>query len=347
MTIDIDKYLQDIAPDNVCGDDLEYDPAFIALEQDIKGKPEQQIGDTIQEAEPPNWREVRKNAESLLERTRDLRVLVYYLRSLIAIEGLSGLRDGLELIEALVSQRWENLYPRLDPDDDNDPTERVNILMSLCDQETVLRPLQMAPLVESKALGRFSFRDVLIATEKIKVTDADKAPTLSTIEAAVQDCEIELLQRNLASNTAGRDNLDKLENFVTQQVGINNAPSFDELRRLLKEFDDLLSGWLEMRGVNDIDQSVPETEIGGETTAKPQAPQKSITGAINNDQDVINALKMICEYYKKHEPSSPVPMFLERALRLVGKSFMDALKDIAPDGVNQANIIIGSSKEDD
>ncbi len=138
MTLEIKRFLADVAPDNACGDDLQYDPAFIALEQAIKGKPEQQMGDTIQEAEPPNWKEVRKNAEELLLRSKDLRVLISLLRALIATDGLSGFSSGLSLIKELVEQQWDGIHPQLDPDDDNDPTERVNILMSLCDQETIL-----------------------------------------------------------------------------------------------------------------------------------------------------------------------------------------------------------------
>lgn len=348
MSIDIEKYLQDIDPDSVCGDDLEYDPAFIALEQAIIGKPEQQIGDTIQEAEPPDWREIKKSAEALLARTRDLRILVYYLRALVALEGLTGLTEGLKLIGTLVAKRWEVLYPRLDPDDDNDPTERVNILMALSDHETMLRPLQLVALVESKALGRFCFRDVMIATEKMTVSEDDNnAPKLGTIEAAVQDSDIVALQSNLASIVASAESLNSLEDFVTQQVGINNAPNFEALRHLLKEFEHLLSGWLESRGVDDIEASPSEIESTSEITSKPQASQKSISGAINNSQDVINALKLICDYYKKNEPSSPVPLLLERAQRLVGKSFMDALMDIAPDGVSQASIIMGAKSEDE
>ena len=87
MAIDIEEFLKDIVPDNVCGDDLQYDPAFIELEQAIKGKPEQQMGDTVVEAEPPNWREIKKTSEALLARTTDLRVLMCYLRALIAQEG--------------------------------------------------------------------------------------------------------------------------------------------------------------------------------------------------------------------------------------------------------------------
>jgi type VI secretion system protein ImpA len=343
MAIDIDEYLKEIDPDNVCGDDLEYDPKFIELEQTIKGKPEQQMGDTVSEAEPPNWRDVKKQSEALLERTIDLRVLICYLRALIALEGFSGLQDGLALIRTLTEQRWDSIHPQLDPDDDNDPTTRINILVSLCDHETVLWPLQQTPLLESKLLGRFNFRQISIATGKSTATSNEKEVNQTTIDAAIQDIEPEHLQQTFQIITASLDDINQLESVVTDYVGINNAPSFADLRGFLKECKTFLNTALEGKG------------IGGETTDNTDEQSgdavststKSISGTINNNQDVIKTLNLVCDYYKKNEPSSPVPLFIDRAIKMVGKSFMDALKDIAPAGVDEAKIIFGKQHDED
>lgn len=343
MAIDIDNILQDIGPENVCGDDLQYDPAFIELEQAIKGKPEQQMGNTVVEAEPPNWRDIKKQSEALLSRSTDLRVIICYLRALTALEGFSGLQDGLSLIKTAVEKRWENIHPQLDPDDDNDPTERINVLMSLCDYETLLRPLQQTPLVESKALGRFNFREISIASGKSTATANEKEVSQNTIDAVVQDSELEHLQQTFQAITASLDDVNELEKQVTEYVGISEAPSFSDLRDFLKESKLFLMESLEKRGVGG-EQITEENADGGEAVAA--APAKSISGAINNNQDVIKTLNLVSEYYKKNEPSSPVPMFIDRAIRLVGKSFMEALKDIAPNGVDQAKIISGKNDED-
>jgi type VI secretion system protein ImpA len=50
---------------------------------------------------------------------------------------------------------------------------------------------------------------------------------------------------------------------------------------------------------------------------------------------VIDALDRICAYYAEHEPSSPLPVLLQRARRLVGKSFIEIIEDVAPDGAGQ------------
>jgi type VI secretion system protein ImpA len=67
---------------------------------------------------------------------------------------------------------------------------------------------------------------------------------------------------------------------------------------------------------------------------------------IKSRQDAIRALDAVIAYFRAHEPSSPVPLFLERAKRLVSKSFIEVLQDIAPDGLTQAHLI-GGIKNDE
>lgn len=352
MSVDIDSYLTEISAEEPCGEDLEYDAEFIALEQDIKGKPEVQIGDTFQEAEPPNWREIIKSCENLLKRTRDLRVLVSYFRALAATEGIVGIADGLALLNALVEARWDTIHPLLDPDDYNDPTERINILMTLCDFETTLSPLQKVPLIESRAIGQFCLRDLHIIEGKItpKEGSEDEQPTQTNIDAAVQDADIEGLKKTAEAVAASLESLNAMEKFITEQVGINDAPSFSDLRAVLKEMVAATSGWLETRGVGGDEEEAAEGEEVGEgevaTEGGTLAVVKKIPAGINSSQDVIKALNQICEYYHKNEPSSPIPLLLKRVVGLVGKDFMEVLKDIAPNGVEQVEFLSGSADKE-
>jgi type VI secretion system protein ImpA len=71
-----------------------------------------------------------------------------------------------------------------------------------------------------------------------------------------------------------------------------------------------------------------------------------MSGAINSRADVIRVLDKICDYYSVHEPSSPIPLLLRRAQRLVEKTFLEILEDMVPDGVNQAKIVSGSTDND-
>ena len=64
-------------------------------------------------------------------------------------------------------------------------------------------------------------------------------------------------------------------------------------------------------------------------------------GGINNQQDVKNTIDRLIAYYTRAEPSSPVPILLERAKRLVGADFVSIIKDMAPDGKDNVYLIGG------
>jgi type VI secretion system protein ImpA len=53
-----------------CGEDLEYDPDFMALQQATTGKREQQFGSTIIPAEPPDWARVERIAKAAVHSAR-------------------------------------------------------------------------------------------------------------------------------------------------------------------------------------------------------------------------------------------------------------------------------------
>ena len=194
MAIDVEALLADIDPESPCGEDMTYDPAYLELERIAQGTPEQQVGNTIVAAEEPIWRDVRDQAMALLERTRDLRVVIYFALASMRLDGLPGLRDGLALLRGTIDKRSQTVHPQLDPDDDNDPLERMNIISSLSPPPLIYGdPMQFkarlreTPLCNSKQLGRFSLRDILVARGEMTPADADAKPTeMSVIEGAFQ-----------------------------------------------------------------------------------------------------------------------------------------------------------------
>jgi type VI secretion system protein ImpB len=169
--IDIESLLNEISPDNQAGEDMEYDPAFIELMEAVEGSPGQQVGDTFVEGVEPDWKKAQSIATELFSRTKDIRVGVYLVQALINTHAYAGLADGVLLLERLVSRYWDTLHPQLDPDDDNDPTMRINVIATLADFDATINPIRMVPLVSSKMMGQFSLRDTDIANGMISLPD--------------------------------------------------------------------------------------------------------------------------------------------------------------------------------
>src|SRR5690349_4989544 len=131
--LDIERLLQPLAGDAPCGPDLEYDPEWTALETAARGKPEQQLGDTVVPAEPPNWEDVEQAALALLARSKDLRVAVLLARARVNQGQFATLPGSLQLIHQMLVRFWDGVHPKLDAADNNDPTMRMNALAGLSD----------------------------------------------------------------------------------------------------------------------------------------------------------------------------------------------------------------------
>ena len=61
--------------------------------------------------------------------------------------------------------------------------------------------------------------------------------------------------------------------------------------------------------------------------------------------DALRLLDLVCQYYQRNEPSSPLPFLIGRARRLADKNFLDILRDMAPEGLSQAQNITGAHDE--
>jgi type VI secretion system protein ImpA len=87
-------------------------------------------------------------------------------------------------------------------------------------------------------------------------------------------------------------------------------------------------------------------EAGGAAEGAGGALGAPGSGEIKSRQDAIRAIDAAATFFRKHEPSSPVPLLLDRAKRLVSKTFMEVLEDLAPDGVMQAKLVGGIRGDD-
>ena len=352
MAIDIESLLTPIGEESPCGEDLSYDPTYMELERIAQGTPEQQVGDTVVEAEEPNWRDVRKQATELLGRTRDLRVVVYLGLSLLKTEGVSGLRDGLLLLRNVIEKYWDTVHPQLDPDDDFDPLERVNILSQLSPPPEVYEDpmkfkqrLRETPLCNSKQLGQFSLRDILVARGEMSPGDAATAPPeMSVIEGAFQDSDVEELQATAAAAGEAGEHLGVIDSLITQYVGVGRAPDLGEFQSILKEITGLVNEFLARRGVAGAGIAAGEAAVGAVGGGE-AGGGAALSGTISSPEDVIRALDKICDYYSRAEPSSPVPLLVKRPKKLVRKSFVEIIQDMTPDSLRQIEVISGSLEE--
>ncbi len=373
---DVDALLVEISPDAPCGEDISYDVAFLELERLAQGKAETQVGDYVQESEEPDWKQVYKLSLELLGRSRDLRLILYLTASSLRLTGLSSFRDGLALLRGVVEGYWDHLFPQLDPEDDNDPLERINILSALSppssamsDQDPMkfLAQLMEVPLCApaDARLPRVSLRHMLMASGDIPVpeSEASAVPSVQLIDAAFEQTDIEKLQATDQVLRACIDHLGALDTLLIDRVGPAAAPNFSRLEHLLQQMQSKTAMYMANRGYgsdspptkqNQPDPqsepgekgailSAPQAETGNRAVSSEDGSRRVLSGEVTSNQDVLKALDMIIHHYEQREPSSPVPLLIKRAKRLVGKSFVDIIRDISPDAISQVQMVSGDT----
>jgi type VI secretion system protein ImpA len=349
---DLAPLLLPVSDDAPSGPAIEYDDQFIELERIARGVAQEEDADgkVVREAREPDWAEVERLGRELAARSKDLRVGVYLARAMLAQHGLPGFRDGLELIRGYVSDFWPSVHPQLDPDDGDDPAGRLNQLAELKDNDRVLRELRQSPLTKSRQFGRISYRDFAVATGLLPPLKHDdgRLPDASRIEAAFADTPIETLMATHTAIAGSLESLSAIDRAVDEAVGAGKGVDLMPLEKQLGEMKKLVDLEVAKRGggahplVNGEDAAAPAAE----TPRGVAGPGAAAGGPCRSRDDVLLLIDRICRYYADYEPSSPVPLILNRTKRLVTMNFLDILKELTPGGVQEFGTIAGIKEEE-
>ena len=344
--MDIDALLQSHGDDAPSGEDLEDDPVFTELEIAATHGEERQMGDDILPPEDPDYKEVAAKAQDILARSHDLRAGIFLAEAQLRLKGFPGFADAISYLARCLDEYWDTCHPQLDADDDNDPTMRINAILTLVDDARILRGVRRAPLTQSRTFGAISLREIAVADgESTPTADMENVPDQGQVAAAFQDTDEEVLRgiseavsRALGDVTAISAKFDEMTP--------GQGPDLDPLIKLLKKAAGKIANALgEPEGATGGDDGA-EGEAGDGPAPAARGGGGGGTGAINNPTDVQNALDRIISYYERAEPSSPVPLLLTRAKKLVGADFMTIVRDMAYDSVDRVNMIGGISEDD-
>jgi type VI secretion system protein ImpA len=200
----------------------------------------------------------------------------------------------------------------------------------------VVDRLRRVPLVDSPQHGKYSLRDVDLATGQVAVSKDDVKPDEAAVNAAFAEMPLEqltALHQNAADSMAALQNIDAK---MRAEGGSDAAPNFDPLTAQLAKMSRWLRAQLALRAGANGQLGEGSVEI-----SKGDAP----VGVIKSRQDAIRALDAVADFFRRNEPSSPIPLLVERAKRLVSKDFLEVLEDIAPEALGTARAA-GGLKED-
>jgi type VI secretion system protein ImpA len=333
--------LFDISDASPAGENLELDPEFGALELTSRGKPETLTNDIVTPATPPDWKETEAGALALLQRTHDLRVLTHLAVARLHLGGPLAYAQVLAQIRDQIENRWELVHPRLDLEDGNDPTMRSNALRRLADPGNVLRALRDLPLATAKQTGVVNWRDIVASRGQQEPEHGREKRTEGFIRATFADTDREQLQ-------VLRDGVDMalveakaIPSAFEAKAKPGSGPNFTDLLKLLTDIQGALREF-EPAAAEPAELPVEPDEVQEATRPAARGGVASIRsiGAVSSRDDALFLLDLAANYFRNHEPSSPLPLLIDRARRLAAMDFLDILRNVAPDGLGQAEVVV-------
>lgn len=335
----IDEYIAVLAGQGV-GENLEYDAEFLLLMGDVTRKEESQYGDYLHVPEPVDWASVETRCKSLFKRTLDLRVAVFLAQAWLEREGLAGLINGLNLLKYLLQERWEELYPQLSHEDQFDPLVRINILAELAVPSTVMATLRKETLVWLPTGESLTCADLALIASGRESDERDEC--LVRLESQIEpQCSTELM-RGLGALNRAKGLLDNINHCLDEKTGLCEVSPLHPLARLLQQWIQVVDSRL--RRTLPPASLVPEMDNWHEP-ARVLAPSATGARECRSREDVVMALDAITAYYSRYEPSSPIPMLVQRVRRLTGKDFLEIMAELAPSSVSDMRALAGIQED--
>jgi type VI secretion system protein ImpA len=328
--------LAPITDDEPCGKNLEdtdtlasFDAYQIFGQASLEPAPKVDGEPTRKEARksdrPPNWEEIRDEALAALRTSKDLRLLAHLGAATLRTDGIPAFVQTLSVASQWLGTYWAQVYPLVD----EDAILRQNALNCLADPVAVIDGLRRAPLVSSRQHGRFSLRDLDIVAGQVTPAETEARPDEGQIKAAFGATPIADL-KSLQENAAGAlTAIGTIDAAMRGAAGSDVAPNFEGLSAQFKKMAAAVRAQLA------VHPDGAGTETAGDGSDESGSTVMAV-GAIKSRQDAIRALEAAAEFFRRNEPSSPIPLFLDRAKRLVSKDFLEVLADVAPDALPQA-----------
>ncbi len=330
--------LTPIPGENPSGVDVRYDTKLLIYDKIKEGRRQDDAlaqGDWQHERKLANYPLVANLAqETLATRTKDLQLAAWLTEALLQTEGFSGLRQGLTLCSALITNFWDTLYPPIEGGDLDLRSGPLDWLGTALEIPLKSRPLTEAgydwyKYKESRAVGyddpsksdkEKKARKQKIEEHKLPAEDFDKS-FAETPKAFYAQAENDLNGCILA--------LKNLNQVCDEKFG-SQGPSVGKLKTALEEVRHTVHALLEKKRETEPDpveasqeasnaSEAVGTVASGSAVSAVNAPGITISIATSSEpaerRELIATVANAAALLRKHQPYSPAPYLMMRGLR--------------------------------
>lgn len=216
-----------ISPQEPCGVSIDEDPQFLLLTSGLQPRADAQYGDFYEPAESINWTDVEATTRKLLQKSRDIRLVIILTRCRIRIAGAQALVTGLSLLQEMLTQWPEDLHPQLMDEGEFTPQLRANAFAELNDIHGLMADIRQLALPKTAGI-QVTLRDLEKAATLPRPEDALSAELITNLQQQWQeaaDAEWQNIQQ-------AAECVEQLSQQIQQNLA-EHAPDLSVICRLL------------------------------------------------------------------------------------------------------------------
>jgi type VI secretion system protein ImpA len=314
--MNIDELLQPISESAPCGEDLSFSTEFDQIaEMRREDDPTLDQGEWVTTLKVADWPGVHDRCNELLRnRSKDLRLAMWWAEATTLTSGYAGLEQGLALCAQLSERYWDGLYPQ---PEDGDPEQRIGNLRWFLGRLEALSTL--APVTRGRT-GAYSLRHMHAA--RTLQASAERSPdkplaadavTLDKFNRALRETPKEELRASVAALEACGQRLGEWQAVVDARLGAD-GPSFvgarealasalHELQRLGREAGVVSAAAVSESSSNAAASAAPSGGAGGGSG-----------GPLRTREQALAQLRDVAAFFRATEPHSPVAYLADKAV---------------------------------
>lgn len=339
--IDVAALLAPIPGDNPAGAALrssapEFDEITKLLPQLDKA-----VSDGIDGGKPGEWAAmITKCSAGLKNRSKDLRFAGRLTQALVNKHGFAGLRDGMQLMVALLNEYWDTLNP-LPDDETGDLESRVSPLLALCRETEAPIWIREIPLTDKAAPMDGDENKRLPVTYNLHVLITEKKsdsalPFAAGMARVIGTTPASFLINLYEDLTEAVTAVEAFKDATNERFGRDLAPDTSKIRESLAFCKNRIESICKSRGIS-LTASAAAASTSSDTIAEvvseesPAMSSNGHAGPIRNRAEALSRLREIADFLKQAEPHSPVSYLIHRAISWSEMPFEKLLLELVTD----------------
>lgn len=324
----LDDLLAPISPDMPAGKWVRDNPSYRAIRRARSFDDDSTPRDAWEhELKRADWLAVsRMTTDVLCRQSKDIECVAWLLEARLHMDGFAAIAPCLSLLDLLLAQYWDSIYPLPDGDDLDFRANQISWINAKLLPALRLTPVTASAINPDGTQYSWSDWEQAHRNAQIKARSGSgeqiEGTTLALFQQGVAGTSTDYYQQLRRTLADALQALGVLDKTLDACFG-RSAPSMAAMSSLLEQVLAFADGELHKRGIRPV-QVREETPAAEPASAAPAAVAPSapaplaapaLASPIRDREDAYARLAELSEYLMRLEPHSPGPYLLRRAVQ--------------------------------